>query len=278
MRLLQCNEDSGFRLTKDLAEDDLPPYAILSHRWLAATDEPTFEDLSHNRGQEKLGYLKVRFCAEQARSDGLQYFWVDTCCINKVNKAELSRSMNSMFRWYHNATTCYVYLSDVTSQSSDQAERSNLKSSAWFTRGWTLQELLAPRTVVFYSGDGKRLGDKRSLEQHIHEVTAIPQAALQGRPLHNFSVDERLVWMTARETTLEEDKAYSLAGLFDMSLAPVYGQGFAQAHRRVLKLLHKRGACIRDLCLSNPSDDKRRIEHTKGALLADAYNWVLDHP
>ncbi|KAK4902376.1 hypothetical protein LTR49_027102 [Elasticomyces elasticus] len=169
-----------------------------------------------------------------------------------------------MFRWYHNATTCYVYLSDITSQSSDQAERSNLKSSAWFTRGWTLQELLAPRTVVFYSGDGKRLGDKRSLEQHIHEVTAIPQAALQGRPLHRFSVDERLTWMTARETTLEEDKAYSLAGLFDMSLAPVYGEGFAQAHRRLLELLHKRGACIRDLCLSNPSDDKRRIEHTKG--------------
>ncbi|KAK5682876.1 hypothetical protein LTR17_027328, partial [Elasticomyces elasticus] len=278
MRLLQCNEDGGFRLTEDLAEDDLPPYAILSHRWLATSDEPTFEDLSNKRAREKLGYQKLRFCAEQARSDGLQHFWVDTCCIDKANKAELSRSINSMFRWYHNATTCYVYLSDVTSQSSDQAEGSNLKSSAWFTRGWTLQELLAPRTVVFYSGDGKRLGDKHSLEQHIHEVTAIPQAALQGRPLHSFSVDERLTWMTARETTIEEDKAYSLAGLFDMSLAPVYGEGFAQAHRRLLELLHKRGTCIRDLCLSNPSHDKRRIEHTKGGLLADAYNWILDHP
>ncbi|KAK5681376.1 hypothetical protein LTR17_027471, partial [Elasticomyces elasticus] len=279
MRLLQCNEDGGgFRLTEDLAEDDLAPYAILSHHWLAATEEPTFEDLLHNRAQEKLGYQKLRFCAEQARSDGLQYFWVDTCCINKVNKAEVSRSINSMFRWYHNARTCYVYLSDVTSGSSDWAERSNLQSSAWFTRGWTLQELLAPHTVVFYSGDGKRLGDKRSLEQHIHEVTAIPHTALQGRPLHHFSVDERLAWMTARETTLEEDKAYSLAGLFDMSLAPVYGEGFAQAHRRLLELLHKRGACIRDLCLSNPSDDKRRIEHTKGGLLVDAYNWILDHP
>ncbi|KAK3615108.1 hypothetical protein LTR56_026800, partial [Elasticomyces elasticus] len=84
--------------------------------------------------------------------------------------------------------------------------------------------------------------------------------------------------MTARETTIEEDKAYSLAGLFDMSLAPVYGEGFAQAHRRLLELLHKRGACIRDLCLSDPSNDKRRIEHTKGGLLADAYNWILDHP
>ncbi|KAK3614115.1 hypothetical protein LTR56_027470, partial [Elasticomyces elasticus] len=278
MRLLQCDEYGGFCLTEDLSEHDLPPYAILSHRWLATSDEPTFEDLSNKRAREKLGYQKLRFCAEQARSDGLQHFWVDTCCIDKANKAELSRSINSMFRWYHNATTCYVYLSDVPCQSSDRAKRSNLQSSAWFTRGWTLQELLAPRSVVFCSGDGERLGDKRSLEQHIHEITAIPKAALQGRPLHRFSVDERLAWMTARETTLEEDKAYSLAGLFDMPLAPVYGEGFAQAHKRLLEMLHKRGACIRDLCLSNPSDDKRRIEHTKGGLLADAYNWILDHP
>ncbi|KAK5710084.1 hypothetical protein LTR17_019197 [Elasticomyces elasticus] len=278
MRLLQRDEDGGFHFTGDLAEDDLPPYAILSHRWLAATDEPTYEDLSHHRAQEKLGYQKLRFCAEQARRDGLQHFWVDTCCINKVNKAEVSRSINSMFRWYQSAAICYVYLSDVTSQSSDSAKKSNLQSSAWFTRGWTLQELLAPHLVVFYSGDGERLGDKRSLEQHIHEVTAIPQAALQGRPLHRFSVDERLAWMTARDTTLEEDKAYSLAGMFDMYLAPVYGEGFAQAHKRLLKLIHKRDNCVRDLRLSNPYDDKKRIEHTKGGLLVDAYKWILKHP
>ncbi|KAK3617365.1 hypothetical protein LTR56_025331 [Elasticomyces elasticus] len=277
MRLLQCDEDGGFCLIEDLTEDDLPPYAMLSHRWLAASDEPTFDDLSHNRSQEKLGYQKLRFCAEQARRDGLRYFWVDTCCINKLNKAELSRSITSMFRWYHNAATCYVYLSDVTSQSSDGAKRSDLQSSAWFTRGWTLQELLAPHSVVFYSEDGERLGDKRSLEHQIHEVTAIPQAALQGRPLHRFSVDERLGWMTARETTLEEDKAYSLAGMFDTYLAPVYGEGFALAHKRLLKLVHKRDDCVRDLRLSNPSDDKKRIEHTKGGLLADAYNWIFDH-
>ncbi|KAK3616559.1 hypothetical protein LTR22_027025 [Elasticomyces elasticus] len=278
MRLLHCDEDGGFRLTEDLAEDDLPPYAILSHCWLAATDEPTFEDLAQNRAQEKKGYQKLRFCTEQAKRDGLQHVWVDTCCINKVNKAELSRSINSMFRWYHNATTCYVYLSDVTSQSSDWADRSNFQSSAWFTRGWTLQELLAPHSVVFYSGDGRRLGDKRSLEQHIHEVTAIPQAALRGRPLHRFSVDERLAWMTARETTLAEDKAYSMAGMFGVYLAPVYGEEFAQAHKRLLELVRKRDYCVRDLRLSNPYDDKKRIEHTKGGLLVDAYNWILDHP
>ncbi|KAK5714367.1 hypothetical protein LTS12_027838, partial [Elasticomyces elasticus] len=233
-----CLSATKTAASEDLPEDDLPPYAILSHRWLAATDEPTFEYLSHNGAQEKLGYQKLRFCAEQARKDGLQHFWIDTCCINRVNRADLSRSINSMFRWYRKAATCYVCLSDVTSQSSDWAKRSILQSSAWFTRGWTLQELLAPRSVVFYSGDGERLGDKRLLEQHIHEVTAIPQAAYRGRPLHRFSVDERLSWISAQETTLEEDKAYSLLGMFDMYLAPVYGEGFARAHKRLLELVH----------------------------------------
>ncbi|KAK4905785.1 hypothetical protein LTR49_024960 [Elasticomyces elasticus] len=100
---------------------------------------------------------------------------------------------------------------------------------------------------------------------------------IQGRPLHHFSVDERLAWMTARETTLEEDKAYSLAGMFDMYLAPVYGEGFAQAHKRLLEPVHKREKCVRDLRLSNPYDDKKRIEHTKGGLLVDAYDWILGH-
>ncbi|KAK5157600.1 hypothetical protein LTS14_004365, partial [Recurvomyces mirabilis] len=278
MRLLQCDEDGGYRLTEDLAEDDLPPYAILSHRWLTETDEPTFEDLTRHRAHDKLGYQKLRFCAGRARRDGLRHFWVDTCCIDKLNKAELSRSINSMFRWYQNAATCYVYLHDITSQSSDRDKLRKLRSNAWFTRGWTLQELLAPHSVVFYSGNGERLGDKDSLEQLIHEVTAIPKTALRGMPLHRFSIDERLAWMTARGTTFEEDKAYSLAGMFDIYLAPVYGEGFAQAHRRLLELIHHRDNCARDLRLSNPSDDKRRIEHTKGGLLVDAYRWILDHP
>ncbi|KAK4551275.1 hypothetical protein LTR86_011259, partial [Recurvomyces mirabilis] len=183
-----------------------------------------------------------------------------------------------MFRWYQNAARCYVYLYDIISQSSDRDKLIKLRSSAWFTRGWTLEELMAPHSVVFYSGDGERLGDKDSLEQLIHEVTAIPKTALGGMPLRHFSIDERLAWMTARETTLEEDKAYSLAGMFDMYLAPVYGEGFAQAHSRLLELVHRRDNCARDLRLSNPSDDKRRIEHTKGGLLVDAYKWILDHP
>ncbi|KAK4905124.1 hypothetical protein LTR49_025552 [Elasticomyces elasticus] len=249
MRLLQCDEDGGFRLTEDLAEDDLPSYAILSHRWLAATDEPTFEDLSHNGAQAKLGYQKLLFW-----STGQSYRGRSTPCF-----AGTAMRLPAMF---------------VCPTSPDS--RLTGPRGAFFSQAHgspvALQELLASRSVPFYSGDGERLGDKRSLEQHIHEVTAIPQAALRGRPLHRFSVDERLSWMSARETTLEEDKAYSLVGMFDMYRAPVYGEGFAQAHKRLLELVHKLDNCVKDLRLSNPYDDKKRIEHTKGGLLVDAYD------
>src|SRR5271168_5226162 len=144
MRLLLRSETGEFSLTEDLVGDDpIPPYAILSHTWLADTEEPTFEDLTNGTGEEKLGYEKIRFCGEQARQDGLQYFWVDTCCINKANYAELSQAINSMFRWYHNATRCYVYLSDVPSSPFDTNDEFNPQSwdsdfwkSKWFTRGW----------------------------------------------------------------------------------------------------------------------------------------------
>ena len=107
MRLLVRNETGEFSLTKDLVGDDsIPPYAILSHRWLVDTEEPTFNDLTNGTGEEKLGYEKIRFCGEQARQDGLQYLWVDTCCINKSNAVELQEAINSMFRWYRNATKC----------------------------------------------------------------------------------------------------------------------------------------------------------------------------
>ena len=113
MRLLLYSDTGDFSLTKDLVDDKIPPYAILSHTWLKDNEEPTFKDLTNGKGKEKLGYEKIRFCGEQARRDGLYYFWVDTCCINKANYTELSHSINSMFRWYRNATRCYVYLSDV---------------------------------------------------------------------------------------------------------------------------------------------------------------------
>lgn len=104
MRLLRRCDAGEFSLTEHLrGEDTIPPYAILSHTWGADPDEVTFEDMTNGTGKDKAGYKKIRFCGEQARQDGLQYFWVDTCCIDKANKAELTHAINSMFRWYRNA-------------------------------------------------------------------------------------------------------------------------------------------------------------------------------
>jgi hypothetical protein len=155
MRLLQRSETGEISFTKDLIGDDpIPPYAILSHTWGLDAEEVTFEDMMNGTGEDKAGYKKFRFCAEQARQDGLQHFWIDTCCINKKNYAELSHAISSMFRWYRNATRCYVYLSDVPpkerrrDRSSQDTWDSDFRESRWFTRGWTLQELLALKAWV----------------------------------------------------------------------------------------------------------------------------------
>ena len=242
MRLLERNNDGEFSLTKDSVGDDIPHYAILSHTWGADTEEVTFEDLMNGTGKDKHGYNKIRFCGEQARRDGLQYFWVDTCCINKSNNTELSEAINSMFRWYRNADKCYVYLSDIPRPAFDSNDQFNqlpwesaFRKSRWFTRGWTLQELLAPASVEFFSEDCEQLGNKKSLERHIHEITRIPIKALQGSPLSDFSITERISWAKKRETTRKEDKAYSLLGIFDIHMPLLYGEGRENAFKRLQK-------------------------------------------
>ena len=234
MRLLECCDDGEFRLTA-FQDDITPPYAILSHTWVEG-QEVTFEDLTAGTGKEKHGNKKIRFCGEEARRDGLRYFWVDTCCIDKANYAELSHSINSMFRWYRNAARCYVYLSDLSISTFDsddeqnpQPWKSNFQRCAWFTRDWTLQELLAPSSVEFFSCESKRVGDKSSLEHHIHEITGIPKPALRGARLSQFSDKERFSWIQRRQTKVEEDKAYALLGIFDVHIPPRYGEGMANA-------------------------------------------------
>ncbi|KAF2195100.1 hypothetical protein K469DRAFT_615361 [Zopfia rhizophila CBS 207.26] len=284
MRLLLRSETGEFGLTEDLVGDDLiPPYAILSHTWGPDNEEVTFEDMTNGTGEKKLGYEKIQFCGEQARQDSLQYFWIDTCCINKKNDAELSRSINSMFRWYRNAIRCYVYLPDVSTRKrkrdggSRDTWESDFRRSRWFTRGWTLQELLAPASVEFFSRERKRLGDKSSLRQQIYQITNISYSALQGDPLSQFSVEERLRWIEHRQTKLEEDKAYSLLGIFDVYILPSYGEGAVSALARLLDEFHKVQKCVRDLHLTNPRDDKKRIEDTKGGLLEGSYHWILEN-
>ena len=112
MRLLYTDPSGQLRLTGDLSRPS-SPYAILSHTWAADDDEVTFEDIENSRGANRPDYSKLRFCIEQAKKDGLQYSWVDTCCINKANSSELQEALNSMFVWYRDAAKCYVYLLDV---------------------------------------------------------------------------------------------------------------------------------------------------------------------
>ena len=238
MRLLHRDNNGDLSLT-EFFESATPKYAILSHRWEAG--EVTFKDLIDGTSKGKAGYGKIQFCGEQARRDGLQYFWVDTCCIDKSNAVELQEAINSMFRWYRDASKCYVYLRDVSWPCTDSADRSNeawewtFRKSEWFSRGWTLQELIAPASVDFFSKDGELLGNKTSLERNICEVTGIPASALRGDPLSNFSVAERMSWAANRETHRQEDMAYSLLGLFGIHLPLIYGEGKKHAFRRLTK-------------------------------------------
>jgi hypothetical protein len=236
MRLLELNSAGEPSLTKDFVGDNIPDYAILSHTWAADPEEEvTFQDLMNGDGKSKAGYSKIRFCGEQATRDGLQYFWVDTCCINKSNSSELAEAINSMFRWYQNAAKCYVYLSDVLTTWEPA-----FWASRWFKRGWTLQELLAPTSVEFFSREDKLLGDKRTLEQQIHKITGIAVKALQGKPLSQFGVAERLSWAENRQTARAEDKAYSLLGIFNVYMPPIYGEGKNNALFRLREEIKKR--------------------------------------
>jgi hypothetical protein len=219
-------------------EESRPEYAILSHRW--EDDEVTHKDMRKHRArsEKKKGFAKIQSCAEQAREDGYSYFWVDTCCIDKASSAELSEAVNSMFRWYRNAAVCYAYLSDVPPSpprhSRDYTDWvvSKFKQSVWFLRGWTLQELIAPQSLLFYACDWSPLGTKEELATAIQEETGVPSHVLVRADLSNTSLAQRMSWAAKRQTTRTEDIAYCLLGLFDISMPMLYGEG----HRAFIRL------------------------------------------
>lgn len=240
MHLLRCDVNGRYSLQSYTSPESIPPYAILSHTW--GPQEVEFGDLfdTSTRWQSKLGFEKIRFCGEQAQRHGLEHFWVDTCCINTSNKAEHSAAIRSMFRWYQNAARCYVYLSDVLVSGYDGVTqqpalwwKSAFRNSRWFTRGWTLQELLAPASVEFFTKEGVQLGDKTSLEEQIHEITGIAIPALRGSTLSQFSTEERFRWAEKRQTERKEDWAYCLQGIFGVSMAVTYGEGESSAINRL---------------------------------------------
>jgi DNA polymerase III delta prime subunit len=245
MRLLHFDAPDILILT-DFRGKLIPPYAILSYRW--SDSETLIEDIRNESYEEKEeGYQKLQLCAKQAAKDGLQYFWIDACCIDRWDNNELSRAINSMFQWYQNAARCYVFLSDVSVSSATEASlrsswKASFRNSKWFTRGWTLQELIAPVSVEFFSCEGRRIGDKKSFDQLVHDCTGIPLAALHNCSLDRFSASERMRWVGNRITTEEEDMVYCLLGLLGISMPITYGEGQESARRRLQAELDATGS------------------------------------
>jgi hypothetical protein len=274
MRLLYIANNGRLGWTDDLVGDQIPPYAILSHTWDG--QEVTFKDLRNHRDVKEVdaklkgGYQKLFFCAQQATRDGLDHFWVDTCCIDKANNTELSEAINSMFRWYQNAKKCYVYLSDVRHNTLDDEGESAFKRSRWFTRGWTLQELLAPQSVEFFSNEGTQLGDKESLGHIIHKLTGIPLDALSGKQVSEYSLAERFSWADHRQTTRPEDGAYCLLGMFDIHLPLIYGEGKEKALKR-LKREVKEASEDDAGAFTNGTEARRRGQEER---LGNICNWL----
>ncbi|KAH8805209.1 heterokaryon incompatibility protein-domain-containing protein, partial [Xylogone sp. PMI_703] len=225
---------------------DIPKYAILSHTW--GDEEVTFQDWKDlEKVSQKRGLIKIKSACAQAERDGLSYLWVDTTCIDKSSSAELSEAINSMFSWYKYSEICYVYLVDVEDPDDVSGKllyetkfMDSFRNSRWFTRGWTLQELLAPRFLQFFTQDWKPIivhphdmvwptasrRHQHHLLQLLSDITSIRVHALFGSDYAmRCSSGEKFSWMAGRETTREEDMAYCLIGIFDINMPLLYGEG-----------------------------------------------------
>lgn len=242
----------------------IPRYAILSHTW--CNEELTFQDWLYVQNQtpprwgwsqipdeiERLkltkGYIKVAKACEYARqhNSNCQWLWADTVCIDKTSSAELSEAINSMFGWYRRAEVCYAFLADVPPLSSEELAKcsyrtSPFRQSRWFRRGWTLQELVAPWSVVFLSRDWTPLGTRSTLSKHIATITSIPESCLSGnwpRIRDRASIAQKMSWAARRETTRIEDRAYCLIGLFEINMPLLYGEGekaFYRLQQEIIK-------------------------------------------
>ncbi|KAI6007491.1 hypothetical protein EDC04DRAFT_971582 [Pisolithus marmoratus] len=227
-------------------DDTGAKYCILSHRWIAG-QEVDYEQMMNlaklDNAHEILnwhGYQKiVKAC--HAANDLFEYLWADTCCIDKRSSSELSEAINSMFRWYKNSARCYTYLQD-TSHFPTEPDFTAFGNSngwpEWFSRGWTLQELIAPRDLQFFNKDWKEIGDKRSRATELNKITGIPVRVLKnGMSSYCPSFAEVMSWAAERRTTLVEDEAYSLIGLLNVNMSMLYGEGKKAFQRLQLQFM-----------------------------------------
>ncbi|CAO2648784.1 Nn.00g097330.m01.CDS01 [Neocucurbitaria sp. VM-36] len=233
---------------EEFFDKTVPDYAILSHTW--GQNEVILADYDQRVHRERESaaddaVMKIREFCNRAAKAGHSYAWVDTCCIDKKSSAELSEAINSMYRWYENAEICYVYFSDVSKQPSWKATMDAIRQARWFTRGWTLQELLAPGQIKFYDCNWNFIGGRWKREDGGHgfssawhsaghlafptlisEITGIDLQVIKSyRRSTSASVAERMSWAAERVTTRREDIAYCLLGLFDVHIPLLYGEG-----------------------------------------------------
>jgi hypothetical protein len=212
-------------LVLDFIEDpDACMYAILSHTW--GDDEVRFQDMADlERARKKKGFSKIERTCQLARDRSIEYAWVDTCCIDKSSSAELTEAISSMFRWYRGSHICFVFLSDLLSIER-RFIADYLPRCRWFTRGWTLQELIASQEIEFYDRGWNLIGTNDSLLNLLVEITGIDVQVLNDSDLlQTVPVARRMSWAASRQTTRVEDLAYCLFGIFDVHLPLIYGEG-----------------------------------------------------
>jgi hypothetical protein len=202
----------------------VPPYAILSDIWGRPEDEVTFPDLvDTGRAKMKPGFAKINGCCRKARQDGIEYVWIDSCCIDKSSSAELSEAINIMYKWYRDSRVCYAYLEDVTRDSCFATcgiEGVRSKSIKVFYMRLSLQELMAPVCTLFFNHGWENFAKRASISKALHEITGIPRDVLHGVSSRHHCVAQRMFWITR-----DEDIAYCLLGLSDISMPLLYGQG-----------------------------------------------------
>ncbi|OJT09275.1 Vegetative incompatibility protein HET-E-1 [Trametes pubescens] len=259
-------------------------YAILSHVW-SQEGEQTYGDLVALQEEVRAARArvdvdvhtnevllraspKIRAACEYALQEGFDYIWIDSCCIDKTSSAELSEAINSMFQWYSQSSVCYAFLHDVSSDENPSVSNSQFRRSQWFTRGWTLQELIAPRVVILVSAEWDKLGGKDGLSDVIQAVTGVDREILtHSQPLASVSVAQRMRWASERVTTRQEDEAYSLLGIFGVNIPTIYGEGplaFVRLQEEILKQIPDQS--IFAWCYTRPTSSGD--EHPSSVLFA----------
>ncbi|KAI5987757.1 heterokaryon incompatibility protein-domain-containing protein [Pisolithus orientalis] len=265
-------------------DDAVTSYAILSHRWQDGhevdynemTNLMKMDEEERKKVKQRNGYKKILASCEQAMRDGFEWLWVDTCCIDKRSSSELSEAINSMYRWYENSTKCYAYLHDVDSTTFPTKQNSGRFSKCkgwpeWFSRGWTLQELIAPRVVQFFNKEWAPIGNKRDLADTLEKITCISKNILiSGMDSGVRSAAQIMSWAADRETTRAEDRAYSLLGLFGVHMPMMYGEGKGAFQRLQLEIIRLYND--HSLFAWDPEGRMRRC----GSILADDPSYFRD--